>query len=266
MKKLKAFTLIELMVVVIIVGILATLGIPAYRNYLEESKAKVCDMNLKALHAALEIYVMEQGAIPASLSLLPQKTLDRGYAKVMQNNKNSWKIEIAYCVLGLVDKNYAYAQTSLMRLAKGNRNILICPSDNRSDSNKVSYAINSQIAGYTQDDLVKFNEFVIADYNSDINHTAFVLSESTMEKRHAKFIFFGSAGFAQGIHWSGESVGDSCSVCLQKKGYDFNGCMSDCMCDIDPSPADCLSRCTGKCDRKRSDLCPICGVGTIPIS
>ena len=63
MKKGKrGFTLIETVVVVIIVGILAVLGITQYGSYRESTLDKEAAANLKLIRSAERIYRMETGA------------------------------------------------------------------------------------------------------------------------------------------------------------------------------------------------------------
>ncbi len=48
------FTLIELMIVLAIVAILATIALPSYQNYIERSRAQVAGADLVSLSVALE--------------------------------------------------------------------------------------------------------------------------------------------------------------------------------------------------------------------
>ncbi len=72
--KHRAFTLIELLVVVLIIGILAAVALPQYTKSVEKSKASEAITNVRALGNALEMYVLENQAIPADLSELSVET------------------------------------------------------------------------------------------------------------------------------------------------------------------------------------------------
>ena len=63
MKKNSAFTLIELLIVVAIIGILAGVGIPMYNGYMEKAKINASQANLDNLSSYLqaEVYKCELG-------------------------------------------------------------------------------------------------------------------------------------------------------------------------------------------------------------
>lgn len=56
MTKYKAFTLIEIMTVVIIISILATLAVPPFVKTIEVSKGRLAKTNLKLIYSAEKIY------------------------------------------------------------------------------------------------------------------------------------------------------------------------------------------------------------------
>ncbi len=58
-KKEESFTIVELIVVVIIIGILATLGITQYLSSREQALNKEAQVNLKLILAAERVYRME---------------------------------------------------------------------------------------------------------------------------------------------------------------------------------------------------------------
>ncbi|MGF1720094.1 prepilin-type N-terminal cleavage/methylation domain-containing protein [Vibrio kyushuensis] len=60
-KKQKGFTLIELMIVVAIIGVLSTIAIPAYQDYVKKSEAASALATMKSLLTPAELYVQENG-------------------------------------------------------------------------------------------------------------------------------------------------------------------------------------------------------------
>jgi type II secretory pathway pseudopilin PulG len=126
----KSFTLMEIVVVLIICGILATIAIPMYQSVLDSSKAKVCYTNQLTILKAVDIYTLENDRMPISLTMLPAKYIQRAYAQILP--KASWKIKLAYWLVDREGLDMAYAQTSQPWIGKfiSNTNILSCPLDN----------------------------------------------------------------------------------------------------------------------------------------
>jgi len=60
----RGFTLIELMVVVLIVGILSAIAIPKYADVTESAKYAACRSNLRNIAGGLNMYLSENGSYP----------------------------------------------------------------------------------------------------------------------------------------------------------------------------------------------------------
>jgi prepilin-type N-terminal cleavage/methylation domain-containing protein len=58
--KKKGFTLVEIMIVVLIIGILLAIAVPNFVRARERSRAKTCMGNLKQVDSAKEQYAMEE--------------------------------------------------------------------------------------------------------------------------------------------------------------------------------------------------------------
>ena len=66
MKKQKGFTLIEIMVVVVILGILAALVVPQVMSRPDQAKVTVAKGDIKAIAAALDMYKLDNFNYPST--------------------------------------------------------------------------------------------------------------------------------------------------------------------------------------------------------
>jgi len=62
MRGKKAFTLVEILIVVAIIGILATVGVPAVLNSLQNSRTRIKEVNVESVEAAKEQWALVNNA------------------------------------------------------------------------------------------------------------------------------------------------------------------------------------------------------------
>jgi len=65
-KNTKGFTLIELMVVVIILGILAAIVLPKFTGRTEQARIKAAESQIQVFSTALEAYELDNGRYPTT--------------------------------------------------------------------------------------------------------------------------------------------------------------------------------------------------------
>jgi len=61
MKNERGFTIMELLVVIVIIGVLAAIGVPAYNNMIEKARTTACQANRRTIATAAGMYWAEKG-------------------------------------------------------------------------------------------------------------------------------------------------------------------------------------------------------------
>ena len=85
------FTLMELMIVMMIIGVLTTLAIPSFVGAIRNAREAVLKEDLRVMRSAIDSYTMDKQKAPQSLEDLVQE----GYLKVipedpMTKARDSW--------------------------------------------------------------------------------------------------------------------------------------------------------------------------------
>jgi general secretion pathway protein G len=75
----EGFTLIELMIVMIVIGILTAIAVPAYTTYIRNAKEATLREDLRTMRGAIDAYTVDKQKAPQSLDDLVQS----GYLKAM---------------------------------------------------------------------------------------------------------------------------------------------------------------------------------------
>ncbi|KUJ00337.1 pilin [Vibrio sp. MEBiC08052] len=63
------FTLVELMIVVTIIGILSSIAVPAYQNYIQKSEVTAGVSTTSALTTNIDLFIQENGRFPSATGL-----------------------------------------------------------------------------------------------------------------------------------------------------------------------------------------------------
>ena len=64
MKNERGFTIMELLVVIVIIGVLAAIGVPAYKSMTEKAKQAACDATRHTLQTGVAMHYADKGSYP----------------------------------------------------------------------------------------------------------------------------------------------------------------------------------------------------------
>ena len=86
----EGFTLVEILIVVVIVGILATIAIPAYFSYVERAYASDAKTQIKTLLEECKIWKTTHEDFPSDV----QEMIDEGFGNIQSSTLRKWAFEI----------------------------------------------------------------------------------------------------------------------------------------------------------------------------
>ena len=176
------YTLVELLTVLSIILILTTFGIFVYNKAIAYAKGTVCQTNLRALEAAVELYTMETDALPASLGQLKLEHIEKSYAKAMRDS--IWLKKLSFFLVKLDSSNQVHAQfltPENLKTYGGSEGVFHCPADSNGGA---SYGINGNLLG-KQWSKIGRDELVIADSDHYVFTTPDQLARRHGHKAHA---------------------------------------------------------------------------------
>lgn len=114
----RGFTLIELMVVVVILGILAGLIIPRIMGRPEEAKQLKAKMQIEQLEQALKLYYLDNGEYPTTeqgltalvekpiIEPIPKRWREEGYLEKGKVPHDPWKNSYVYISPGIHSSDF----------------------------------------------------------------------------------------------------------------------------------------------------------------
>ena len=86
----EGFTLVEILIVVVIIGILATVAIPTYFKYVERGYASDAKVQIKNILQNAELYRQETGQWPTDVETM----MAEGFIELKRSILNKWEFTV----------------------------------------------------------------------------------------------------------------------------------------------------------------------------
>ena len=120
------FTMMELMIAAVVLLILASVAVAGYQGYRDRAAMLVDETNQRVLAAAVKLYAYDNNALPASLSQLEPRHLDRAFALVTEGKRPYTLFAYLQECVGM---GVAEASALPARYYNNNPKTLVCPTD-----------------------------------------------------------------------------------------------------------------------------------------
>ena len=102
---IKAFTLMELMIVVVLIGILSTIGMVMFGDTQDSAKKKVAEVSTSSIHLAQQEYISNNGSYYYTSSGCSSSTTQQIITNLFDGNKDLSEKDFYYCISGNLNSN-----------------------------------------------------------------------------------------------------------------------------------------------------------------
>ena len=102
---IKAFTLMELMIVVVLIGILSTIGMIMFGDTQDSAKKKVAEVSTSSIHLAQQEYISNNGNYYYTSGGCSSSTTQQIITELFDGNKNLSEKDFYYCISGNLNSN-----------------------------------------------------------------------------------------------------------------------------------------------------------------
>ena len=102
---IKGFTLMELMIVVVLIGILSTIGIVMFGDTQDSAKKKVAEVSTSSIHLAQQEYISNNGSYYYTSGGCSSSTTQQIIADLFDGNKDLSEKDFYYCISGSPNSN-----------------------------------------------------------------------------------------------------------------------------------------------------------------
>ena len=102
---IKAFTLMELMIVVVLIGILSTIGVIMFGDTQDNAKKKVAEVSTSSIHLAQQEYISNNSSYYYTSGGCSSSTTQQIITNLFDGNKDLSEKDFYYCISGNLNSN-----------------------------------------------------------------------------------------------------------------------------------------------------------------